>query len=564
MKRATVLLLLLLVPVSTFAWTREPVRARHGVVATVDPIASRVGVEIMKKGGNAVDAAVAVGLVLAVTWPSAGNLGGGGFMLVRTADGKTEAIDYRERAPLAATATMFLDGKGEVVKGLSTDSYKAAGVPGTVAGLALAHRKYGKLKWADLVEPARALAADGFEVSHALATSLRRESTIKKLAKWPESRRIFQRNGRFYELGDKFVQPELAATLARIKADPREFYEGETARIFAAEMKKNGGIITVEDLESYEPTVRTPVRGTYRGYEIVSMPPPSSGGIALIEMLNMLEPIDLESLGWNSANYVHNVIEVMRRAFSDRAHHMGDTDFVKVPVEGLLSKQYAAKRRSDINPYRAAVSTGVKPGAPEPSDTTHFSIIDSEGNVVSNTYTINDSYGAGATIAGLGFLINDEMDDFTAQPGVPNLYGLVQGEANAIQPRKRPLSSMTPTIVLKDGKVVFALGSPGGPTIINTVLQTILNVIDFDMNIQQAIDAPRFHHQWLPDHIFWEEHGLSPDTRAALVRMGHVFRDKPGFSELETIGDAHVAGIGSNGVRTGASDARRGGAAAGY
>jgi len=437
-------------------------------------------------------------------------------------------------------------------------------VPGTVAGLGLAHRKYGKLKWADLVEPARALAADGFEVSHALATSLRRESTMKKLAKWPESRRIFQRNGRFYELGEKFVQPELAATLARIKTDPREFYEGETARIFAEEMKKNGGIITVEDLKTYQPSVRTPITGTYRGYEIVSMPPPSSGGIALIEMLNMLEPIDLKALGWNSANYVHNVVEVMRRAFSDRAHHLGDTDFVKVPVEGLLSKQYAAQRRAGINPYRAAASPAVMAGRPEPTETTHFSIIDPEGNVVSNTYTINDSYGAGATIAGLGFLINDEMDDFTAQPGVPNTWGLVQGEANSIQPKKRPLSSMTPTIVLKDGKFAVALGSPGGPTIINSVLLVILNIIDFGMNIQQAIDATRFHHQWLPDHIYWEEYGLSPDTRAALERMGHVFRDKVGYSELPTIGDVHVVATGADGVRMGASDARRGGAAAGY
>lgn len=566
MKRATLLLLLclLLLPPSTFAWSGEPVRARHGVVASVDPIASRIGVEIMRKGGNAVDAAVAVGFVLAVTWPSAGNLGGGGFMLVRTPDGKAEAIDYRERAPIAATRTMYLDEKGEVIKGLSTDSYKASGVPGTVAGLALAHRKYGRLKWADVVEPARALAADGFEVSHALATSLRRESTNKKFAPWPESRRIFQRNGRYYELGEKFVQPELAATLGRIKRDPREFYEGETARIFAAEMKKNGGIITFEDLKAYEPSVRTPIRGTYRGYEIISMPPPSSGGIALIEMLNMLEPLDLKALGWNSANYVHNVVEVMRRAFSDRAHHLGDTDFVKVPVGGLLSKEYASRRRAGINPYRAEASAGVKPGNPEPVETTHYSIIDSEGNVVSNTYTINDSYGAGATIAGLGFLINDEMDDFTAQPGVPNSWGLIQGEANAIQPKKRPLSSMTPTLVLKDGRVVLALGSPGGPTIINTVLHVILNVIDFGMNLQEAVDVPRFHHQWLPDHIYWEENGQSPDTRAALERMGHLFRDKVGFSELPSIGDAHVVGVGENGIRQAASDARRGGAAAGY
>lgn len=565
MKRALALAVLL-TTTNAYAWIREPVRARTGMVASVDPIASRVGVDVMKKGGNAVDAAIAVAFVLAVTWPSAGNLGGGGFMLIRKADGSTEAIDYRERAPLAATRTMYLDEKGEIIKGLSTDSYKAGGVPGTVAGMALAHERHGKLEWSELVEPARALAAGGFTVSHHLAASLRGEFAQRKLGKWPESRRIFQRDGRFYEMGDRFVQPELAATLTRIQRNPRDFYEGETARILAAEMKKNGGTITAEDLRQYEPAVRRPLRGTYRGYEIIAMPPPSSGGIALIEMLNMLEPLDLKALGWNSAHYIHNVVEVMRLAFADRAQHLADADFVKVPVHGLLSREYALERRRTINPYRAATSRTLGAGKPrEPADTTHFSIIDGEGNVVSNTYTINDSYGAGITIAGLGFLLNDEMDDFTAQPGQPNLYGLIQGEANAIEPRKRPLSSMTPTIVLKNGKVAFVAGSPGGPTIINTVLQVILNVIDFNMNIQQAIDASRFHHQWLPDHIYWEEFGISPDTRAALERMGHVFREKAGFTDLGTIGDAHAISVDAkSGMRMGASDPRRGGAAAGY
>ena len=564
MKRALAALLLL-TTTNAYAWTREPVRAKHGMVASVDEVASRVGVETMKKGGNAVDAAIAVAFTLAVTWPSAGNLGGGGFMLIRKADGTTEAIDYRERAPLAATKTMYLDEKGEVIKDLSTDSYLAGGVPGTVAGMIEAHRRHGKLKWADLVEPARALAADGFIVSQHLAKGMRSDLANKKFAKWPESRRIFQRNGRYYEMGDRFVQPDLAAVLGRIKNNPRDFYEGETARIFAAEMKKGGGIITLEDLRTYEPTVRQPLRGTYRGYEIITMPPPSSGGIALIEMLNMLEPVDLKALGWNSANYIHNVVEVMRLAFADRAEHLGDADFVKVPVEGLLSREYARERRRTINPYRAAASKGTPAG--EPSETTHFSIVDAEGNVVSNTYTINDSFGAGVTIPGLGILLNDEMDDFTSRPGVPNLYGLIQGEANAIQPKKRPLSSMTPAIVAKDGKFAFATGSPGGPIIINTVLHVILNVVDFGMNIQQAVDAPRFHHQWLPDAIYWEELGMSPDTRAALERMGHVFRDKPGpaGSEYRTLGDAQVVGIDpATGLRTGASDPRRGGVALGY
>ncbi|HUP44283.1 MAG TPA: gamma-glutamyltransferase [Thermoanaerobaculia bacterium] len=564
MRRSLVLLLFASIPLH--AASQAPVRAPRGMVASVDRIASQVGVDVMKKGGNAVDAAIAVGFALAVTWPGAGNLGGGGFMLVRKADGAAEAIDYRERAPLAATRTMYLDEKGEVVDGLSTRTYKAVGVPGTVAGMALAHKRHGKLKWADLVEPARKLAADGFLVSHHLAQTLAHESSQKRLNRWPESRRIFLRNGKLYEEGERFAQPELAATLARIQKNPRDFYEGETARILAADMRKNEGLITLEDLKRYEATVREPVRGTYRGYQILSMPPPSSGGIALIGMLHMLEPLDLKALGWGSAHYIHNVVEVQRRAFADRASHLGDTDFVTVPVEGLLSRQYAMQRRRDIDPYRAMPSVTVKAGTPhEPTETTHFSIIDAEGNVVSNTYTINDLYGAGMTVPGLGFLLNDEMDDFTSRPGVANTWGLIQGDANAIQPRKRPLSSMTPTIVAKDGKFAFAIGSPGGPSIINTVLHVIVNVVDFGMDIQQAIESPRFHHQWLPDHIFWEEYGISPDTRAALVHMGHLFRDRPGFGDLPTIGDAQgVAVDPATGVRLGGSDPRRGGAAFGY
>lgn len=563
MKRA--LIFVLFFTTTVHAASRAPVRARHGMVATVDAIASQVGVDILKKGGNAVDAAVAVGFALAVTWPSAGNLGGGGFMLIRTAEGKAEAIDYRERAPLAATRTMYLDESGKVIKGLSTETYKAVGVPGTVAGMALAHKRYGKLSWADLVEPARKLAADGFEVSDHLAQSLRHESTQKRMAKWPESRRIFLRNGRFYEMGERFTQPELAATLARIKKNSRDFYEGETARILAADMKKNNGLITLEDLKGYEPTIREPLRGNYRGHEIIAMPPPSSGGIALIEMLNILEPLDLKELGWGSAHYIHNIVETQRRAFADRAKHLGDTDFVEVPVARLTSEEHATERRQSIDPYRATPSLEVAADLTEPTDTTHYSIIDAAGNVVSNTYTINDLYGAGMTVPALGFLLNDEMDDFTAQPGVANNWGLIQGDANAIQPRKRPLSSMTPTIVAKDGKVVLAVGSPGGPSIINTVLHVILNVVDFGMDIQQAVEAPRFHHQWLPDHIFWEEFGMSPDTRAALIRMGHTFREKPGSGDLALIGDAQAIAVDPNtGMRLGGSDPRRGGSAAGY
>jgi gamma-glutamyltranspeptidase/glutathione hydrolase len=460
---------------------------------------------------------------------------------------------------------MYLDAQGKVVPQMSTHTYKAAGVPGTVAGLRLAHQRHGKLPWADLVEPARRIAAEGFTVTYSLERSLRFEKSRERLARWPESRRIFLRDGKMYAFGDHFAQPELAATLARIKANPRDFYEGETARMLVADMKANGGIITMEDLRTYEPTIRTPLRATYRGNEIITMPPPSSGGIALIEMLQMLEGYDLAAMGWHSSRHVHTMIEVMRRAFADRAAFLGDTDFAKnVPVAGLLSREYANARRATIDPSRATPSKETPAGRPESPDTTHFTIVDKEGNVVSNTYTLNDSYGSGATVKGAGFLLNDEMDDFTARPGVPNDYGLLQGEANAIQPKKRPLSSMTPTIVLKDGKLWFAVGSPGGPTIINTVLQTIVNVIDFGMTLQQAIDAPRLHHQWQPDLVHWEQFDLQAETRAALEKMGHTFRPLPGFGDDPLIGDAHGVMIDASGMRLGASDPRRGGAAVGW
>lgn len=566
MRRLAAILLLVTVPL--LAASKEPVRAKHAMVASTSDLASRIGAEVMRKGGNAVDAAVAVGLALAVTWPSAGNLGGGGFMLIRKADGTAEAIDYRERAPLDAAPDMYLDAQGTVVKGLSTEGYKAVAVPGTVAGLALAHQRHGKLKWEELVEPARRLAAEGFEVNYHLARSLSLQSTIDKMKAFGESRRIFQRNGKFYEMGETFVQPELAKVLERIKASPRDFYEGETARAIAGDMHANGGIVSLKDLRTYEPTIRKPLRTTYRGHEILTMPPPSSGGIALIEMLNMLEAYDLKKMGWHSAQYTHTVVEVMRRAFADRAQFLGDTDFVKVPVSALTSRKYADERRKTINPAAASASREQGAGNPAPyesPDTTHFTIVDAEGNIVSNTYTLNDSYGSGVTVAGTGILLNNEMDDFTAKVGVANDYGLMQGEANAIEPKKRPLSSMTPTIVLKDGKPLFAIGSPGGPTIINTVLHVVLNVVDFGMHIQQAIDAPRFHHQWQPDHIFWEEFGVNPDTRATLEKMGHKFREIPGMSRAPgKIGDAQGVMIDGSGMRLGASDPRLGGVPVGF
>ena len=569
MKSTLAALLIVGLTVSVHAASREPLRAPHVMVASTSDIASRVGADVMKQGGNAVDAAVAVALALAVTWPSAGNLGGGGFMMIRKADGSTEAIDYRERAPLAATRDMYLDAQGNIIKGASVQGYKAVGVPGTVAGLALAHKRHGKLPWAQLVEPARKLAAEGFPAGYHLARSLRLQTTVDKLQPFGESRRIFQREGKFYAMGDRFVQPELAATLARIKSNARDFYVGETARMIAADMKANGGILTLEDLRTYEPTIRKSLRGSYRGYEILTMPPPSSGGIALIEMLNMLEPYDLKAMGFDSAQYIHTVVEVMRRAFADRAQFLGDTDFVNVPVSGLLSRKYADERRKDIDAAAASKSETATHGNPLPyesPETTHFTVVDGDGNVVSSTYTLNDSYGSGVTAKGTGVLLNNEMDDFTSKPGVPNDYKLIQGEANAIAPKKRPLSSMTPTIVLRDGKLAFAIGSPGGPTIINTVLHVILNTVDFGMDIQQAIDAPRFHHQWQPDQIFWEPFGINPDTRAKLEAMGHKFREIPGMSKAPGhLGDAQGVSVDTaSGMRLGASDPRLGGVPAGW
>jgi gamma-glutamyltranspeptidase/glutathione hydrolase len=547
--------------------SRIPVRARNGMVVAVDAIAAQVGVDIMKKGGNAVDAAVAVGLALAVTWPVAGNLGGGGFMMIRFPDGRTEVIDYRERAPLAATRDMYLDADGNVIDKASTLGYRAIAVPGTVSGLALAQGRHGKLAWKDVVEPARRLAADGFVVSYHLARNLNEPMHASRLDQFPESRRIFRKPWRE---GDTFRQPDLAATLSRIRdrgAD--DFYRGVTARMIVDDIRANGGIVTAADLEQYEPTIRQPLRGTYRGYEVLSMPPPSSGGAVLIEMLNMLEHFDVASSGHNSADGVHLLIEVMRRAYADRAAFMADTDFAKAPIAGLISRKYAAERARTINRDKVTPSTEIRAGDPlpfEPPSTTHFNVVDSSGMVVANTYTLNEGFGGAATARGTGILLNNEMDDFTTKPGVPNLYGLVQSPANAIAPRKRPLSAMAPTIVLKDGKFFMAVGTPGGGSIINTILQVILNVIDHGMNIQEAVEAPRIHHQWLPDEIYWEKGGLSPDTRSILEKRGYAFRKNPDYSAGDVgLGDAEVVAIEPDtGLILGAADPRRGGTAIGY
>lgn len=532
------------------------------MVVSVSEIASQVGVDVLRRGGNAVDAAVAVGLALAVVWPPAGNLGGGGFMLVRLADGRSTAIDYREMAPAAAHHDVYLGADGRPDTAASLYGPRASGVPGTVAGLAHARRKYGTLPWADLAEPARRLAADGFPVGRELSLSMLRDSI--RLSQFPDTRRIFLRNGRPYREGEVFRQPELAATLERIKRHgPQDFYHGRTAELIVNSMKGAGHWITAGDLATYHVVERAPLTGAYRDVEIITMPPPSSGGVALLEMLHMLERYDLRAMGAGSSQALHLMIETMRRAYADRAEFLGDADFVSVPVQGLTARSYAEARAADIAGTKASASGSVGHGEPahhESEQTTHFTIVDRWGNVVANTYTLNDSYGSRFTVAGAGFLMNDEMDDFATLPGTPNLFGLVQGEANAVQARKRPLSSMTPTIVLRQGQVWFALGSPGGGTIINTVMQVLLNVVDHGMNLQQAVDAPRIHHQWLPDSIDFEPYGVSPDTRAALERMGHVFRAAPrSLGDVQAIMVEH-----GSGVRLGASDPRLNGRAVGY
>jgi gamma-glutamyltranspeptidase/glutathione hydrolase len=552
---------------TTLAASREPVRARHGIVASTNEIASKVGVDIMKRGGNAVDAAIAVAFALAVTHPAAGNLGGGGFMMIRLKDGRTTAIDYREMAPAAATHNIYLDKDGKVLEGEggSVEGYRAAGVPGTVRGMELALKKYGshRLTWTQLIEPARALAANGFTVTYTLARSLR--GSREYLSKYTETKRIYLNDGRFYNEGDVFRQPDLAATFARLQQrGPNEFYEGQTARLIVDDLKRHNGLMTMADMRGYVAKERETMRGNYRGYEIVSMPPPSSGGAVLIEMLNILEGYDFKKMDWASSDRYHLMTEAMRRAFADRAEYMGDTDFVKVPIAGLIDKKYAAQLRETINPASASSSEQVKAGKPvgyESEETTHFTVVDAEGNAVANTYTLNNSYGSAVVAKGTGLLMNDEMDDFAAKPGTPNLYGLIQGERNAVAPRKRPLSAMTPTFVLrKDGSLWFTVGSPGGPTIINTVLDVITNVIDYNMNIQQAIDAPRIHHQWLPDELVFEPYGLSGDTQNALLARGHKLA-KPRY-----LGDAEGIMIEEKtGMRLGATDPRRSdGLAVGY
>ncbi len=539
------------------AFAREPVRARKAMVVAQEPHAADVGLDVLRKGGNAVDAAVAVAFALAVTLPSAGNLGGGGFLLVRFADGKTGFIDFRERAPKPATRNMYLDAAGNPTRD-SIAGWRAAGVPGTVRGLEMAHGKYGTRPWAELVRPALDLARNGIGVSYALSRSLR--GAAKLMGEFPESKRIFLNGGKMFEVGQRLTQPELAATLERISSGgAREFYEGETARILAAEMKKNGGHIGLDDLRGYKAIARVPLSGRYKDYDIVTAPPPSSGGLGLLQMCGVLEGSGYEKTGAGSASTIHFLAEAMRRYYADRSEHLGDPDFFKVPVRGLIDPRYVSSLRDSIDRTKATPSDSLKPGKPrdgESADTTHFSIVDEHGNAAALTYTINGSYGNGVTVPKLGFLLNNERDDFAAKPGFPNMFGLVQGEGNAIQPGKTPLSSMTPTIVTRGGKLFMVIGAPGGSRIITGVTQAFLNVVDHGMNMQEAIDAPRFHHQWQPDKLSLEK-GFSPDTIELLKAKGHTIDRIPAVALVESI-------LLGDGWLQGATDGRGSGKVAGY
>ena len=560
-------------------WPREPVRGTHGMVATDEPLASQAGVEILKRGGNAVDAAVATAFALAVVEPAAGNIGGGGFMLVRLANGKTNFFDYREMAPGKATRDMYINTDGKLDKEASTIGYCSVAVPGTVAGLALALKTHGTMKLAEVLQPAIRYAEQGIPVTAKLAREFAYERS--DLQRFSMSSRIFLNDGKMFKEGDTLLQPELAATLKRIaKKGPDEFYKGETAQILARDMASFGGLITLDDLANYQPKIREVLQANYtlngQHWQVLSAPPPSSGGVAVIEAMNMLEDIPLK--GWEDPQSVHMVAEVMRRVFADRAAYLADPDFSNVPVAGLTSSCYAKELAATIRPLQASPSkdvhagnphvctSGVSAGVPpntiislgEGPHTTHFSVVDAKGNAVASTFTLNDSYGSHVT-SSAGFLLNDEMDDFTTQPGVPNaLFGLIQSEGNTIAPGKRPLSSMTPTIILRDGQLSFVTGSPGGPTIISVTLLSILNWMRLGMDAQSAINAPRFHHQWLPDTLLMEKL-FSPEMEEQMKSRGYEIKRRG------HIGLVNAIGIDSKtGERCGAADPRDDGSAIGY
>jgi gamma-glutamyltranspeptidase/glutathione hydrolase len=563
MRRLTCFVFALLILLFGFSESasRRPVKALNGMVVSSDSLATQVGVEILKKGGNAVDAAVAVGFALAVTYPQAGNIGGGGFMVIRMANGETVTIDFREKAPMKASENMFLDENGNFVPEKSQVGHLSVGVPGSVAGLLLALEKYGTMSRREVLEPAIELAEKGFIVNEGLANAFK--NAFEHFKKFPSTMRYFSKNGQPYSAGDRLVQKDLAKVLKLIRDKGRDgFYKGKVADLIVEEMKRGGGLITYEDLENYQPVLRKPVVGNYRGYEIISMGPPSSGGVCLIELLNILENFDLKKYGFGSSYTIHYLVEAMKRVYADRAEYLGDPDFVQIPLDKLLSKEYAKELASEIDTFYATPSSRIIRSVSPTSEgvhTTHYSVVDRWGNVVAVTTTINSYFGSMVAVDGAGFFLNNEMDDFSAKPGAPNQFGLLGSKANSIQPGKRMLSSMTPTIVLKNGKPFLVLGSPGGSTIITSVLQVILNVVDFGMNIQEAVDSPRIHHQWYPDQIFFERRGLPRDVIENLERRGHKLVERAGYQ-----GEVQAILIDENGVKYGAVDPRGYGLAMGY
>jgi gamma-glutamyltranspeptidase/glutathione hydrolase len=544
---------------------KEPVSAKHGMVVAQEPLAADVGVAVLKAGGNAVDAAVAVGFALAVTHPSAGNLGGGGFMLIRMADGKTTFLDFREQAPKKATRDMYIGPDGNATKD-SIFGWRSSGVPGSVSGFAYAHKKFGSKPWDQLVSPAVRLAADGFPVSASLQEGL--AHTARYMVEDPESTRIFLNGNHPLVAGDIFKQPDLAATLERIaKQGEKGFYEGETAKLLADAMAAHGGLITAADLKAYRTHERTPLEGDYKEFHIITAPPPSAGGVGVLQMLGILDGTHYDSDGVNSVKAVHYAAEAMRRFYADRSEYLGDPDFYNVPIRALLDPKYLAWRRGTISPEHETPSDSVAPGLQraaeaqlrwghESEETTHFNVVDEQGNAVAVTYTLNNSFGNSITAPGLGFLLNDEMDDFAAKPGTPNMFGVIGGDANAIEPGKRPLSSMTPTIITRNGKLFMAVGAPGGSRITTGVLEVILDVLDFHLNPQAAVDLPRFHEQWRPDVLYLQS-GFPEQTSAALTKMGYDIKPIAGVAQVQAI-------VVDKGTLEGGTETRLSGKVAGY
>ena len=553
------LLILILFNSVLFAEAPDPVRGKNGMVVSASKLASEVGIEILKKGGNAIDAAVAVGFALAVTYPSAGNIGGGGFMVIRLNDGTSTTIDYREKAPIQAHEKMFQDSTGNFLPQLSQQGTTSAGVPGSVAGLIYALEKYGTMKLKDVIEPAIKLAEEGFVLDYRLAQSI--NYNYEEFLKYPSSKKIFTKDGQPFVEGDLFVQKDLANTLKLIAENGRDgFYKGEVADKIIHQIQSLGGIITHKDLESYFPVERKPLISSYKEFEVITMGPPSAGGVTLIQSLNILENVSFSRLDWGSSNYIHTITEALKFSFADRSKHLGDMDFYKVPIDKLTSKKYAKKLFERIS-EKAIPSEQIAPtdfsSIFESPETTHYSVIDKFGNAVSTTTTINSSYGSKIVVEGAGFLLNNEMDDFSSKPGEPNQFGLVGSEANKIEPGKRMLSSMTPTIITKENKPVLILGSPGGSTIPTAVLQVILNYLDFGMDIQEAVNAPRFHHQWLPDQIDYETFGLTKDVIENLLNRGQILGNERMLGRVEAIAI-------ENEWYFGATDPRGFGAAIGY